>query len=160
MELGSSTRRGRIAVLLAVVIACLAVPATSAAKITVPPGATEGDQYFEEVPNGKGSGSPHGGGSGGGGGTAGGGSGGGGAAGVVAADKSLRALGRDGQAAADLAEANRPPIEKGGNSSAATQQPVSSTEGGGGLGIFFPLLIAGSAVAAIAYGLRRRMFPA
>jgi hypothetical protein len=152
MELGSSTRGGKIAVLLAIVIACLAVPAVSAAKITVPPGATEGDQYFEEVPDGGGSGSVNHGGSGG--------AGGGGSTGLppVAASQALDKLGPDGKAAAGLANTNQPQPLKLDNGKPA--QPSSSTEGEGGMGFWFPLLIAVTAVGAIAYGLRRRLLPA
>jgi hypothetical protein len=153
MELGSSTRGGRIAVLLAVVVACLAVPAVSAAKITVPPGATEGDQYFEEVPDGGGSGSVnHGGGDGSGSGT------GSTAGSQVAATSALDKLGPEGKAAAGLANANKPqPLKLDDGKSA---QPSSSTQGEGGMGLWFPLLIAITAVGAIAYGLRKRLLPA
>jgi hypothetical protein len=154
MQLGSSTRSGRIVALLAIVLACLAVPAVAAAKVTVPPGATEGDQYFEEVPDGGGSGSVN---HGGGGGAGGGGS----STGVpaVAATQALEQLGPDGKAAAGLANDNRPTplkLDKGKRA----QPSSSSTEGEGGMGFGFPLLIAITAIAAIAYGLRRRLLPA
>jgi hypothetical protein len=155
MQLGSSTRGGRIAVLLAVGLACLAVPALATAKITVPPGSTEGDQYFEEVPDGGGSGSVnHGGG-------VGGGPGGGGTTGgpEVAATQTLDQLGADGKSAAALANDNRPPTLKLDNGK-PTHPSSSSTEGEGGMGFWFPLLIGITAVAAIAYGLRRRLLPA
>src|SRR3954463_8332331 len=154
MLLGSSTRRGKIVALLAVGIACLAVPALATAKTTVPPGATEGDQYFEEVPDGGGSGSVnHGGGAGGTGG------GGGTTSGSqVAATQALDQLGANGKAAAALANANRPPEAKA-DKNAPTAPASTPTEGEGGMGLWFPLLIAITAVAAIAYGLRRRLLP-
>jgi hypothetical protein len=159
MLLGRSTRRGRIVALLAVAAACLAVPALASARITVPPGATEGDQYFEEVPDGGGSGSVNHGGSGG---AAGAGGGGGSISGpAVQATQALDNLGPDGRAAAALANANRPPAASHNNKAEvpATSSSSSPTEGEGGMGFWFPLLIAITAVAAIAYGLRRRMLP-
>jgi hypothetical protein len=138
-------------VLLAVFLTCLFVPALAAARVTVPPGATEGDQYFEEAPNGGGSASVD---KGGGGGSTGG--------QPVAATQALDQLGPDGKAAAALANANRPPQAKldtniPGENPAA--QPSSETQGGGGMGFWFPLLIVLTAVAAVAYGLRRRLMP-
>jgi len=157
--------RSRFAALLVAagcVLAMSAVgPALAAAAITNAPGATEGDQYFEEVPNGGGSsGVNHGGGGAGGG-------GGGGAGGAtstgqpVAATKALDQLGSDGKAAAALANANRPPEQgkAGGSKAAPATQTGSPTDGEGGMGFWFPLLIAGTAVVAIAYGLRRRLYP-
>ena len=119
-------------------------PAIAGAKITVPPGSTEGDQYFEEVPNGGGGGSPdrNVGSSGGGGG--------------VAATQALNAMGADGVAAAELANSNRPPSQSGRTS----DDNSSSTSGEGGLGSLFPILLIVTALAAIAYGLRRRLTPA
>jgi hypothetical protein len=121
-------------------------PAIAAARITVPPGSTEGDQYFEEVPNGGGGGSPdrdlNAGGSGG--------------SPGVAATQALNALGPEGVAAADLANSNRPPSKSG----SASDQQSSSSEGDGGLGSLFPILLVVTALAAIAYGLRRRLTPA
>lgn len=155
--MGSLTGNGRIALLLAVFAVLLSVPALAAARVTVPPGATEGDQYFEEVPNGGGSSSVDKGGlSGGGGGAAAGGAATTGA--PVAATKGLDKLGPDGKAAADLANSNRPPVAKP-DKQAPPSQPSSSTEGEGGMGFWFPLLIVLTAVAAIAYGLRRRLTP-
>ena len=139
------------------------VPAVASAAITNAPGATEGDQYFEEVPNGGGSsGVNHHGGGAGSGGT---GSGTGSASQSVAATQSLDKLGPDGQAAAALANANRPPEQtqsgqNGKNPASPATQTVSPTDGDGGMGVWFPLLIAATAVAAIAYGLRRRLYPA
>lgn len=135
---------------------CAFAPAVASAAITNAPGATEGDQYFEEVPNGGGSGGVnHGGGGGAGGGTS-------GTQSPVAGTQSLDQLGPDGKNAAALANANRPPEQ--GNSGRNQASPSSSsqaspTDGNGGMGIFFPLLIAGTAVVAIAYGLRRRLYP-
>ena len=57
MQLGSSTHRGILFALIAIMFA-FAVPTIAVARVTVPPGATEGDQYFEEVPNGGGVPSP------------------------------------------------------------------------------------------------------
>jgi len=130
-------------------------PALSAAAITNVPGATEGDQYFEEVPNGGGSSGVNQGG------------GGGSSTGQpVAGTQALDQLGSDGKAAAALANANRPPEngktggnKAGGNNGAHASQTGSPTDGVGGMGFWFPLLIAGTAVAAIAYGLRRRLYP-
>jgi hypothetical protein len=152
MGLGSCTRTGRAAVLLAVCVACLSVPALASARVTVPPGATEGDQYFEEAPNGGGSGSVDKSG------------GAGGSSGVqpVAGTQSLDQLGPDGKAAAALANANRPPapdVKLGQGQQPPPSQPSSSSEGEGGMGFWFPLLIVLTAVAAIAYGLRRRLMP-
>jgi len=137
----------KLLAILGVFAACALVPAFAGARITVPPGATEGDQYFEEAPNGGGSGSVDR-------------SGGSGA--PVAATPALDALGPQGRAAADLANSNRPPDQAKPNSSqqqTGAQQP-SSTEGGGGMGFLFPLLLVVTALAAVAYGLRRRLNPA
>jgi hypothetical protein len=142
----------------AVVLMALAVPALAAAKITVPPGATEGDQYFEEAPTGGGSGSIDKGG-----GSAAGGSGG---SAPVAATADLNKLGPEGKAAADLANANRPPTSPSPvklhppTQNQPPAQPASSSEGEGGMGFWFPLLLALTVLAAIAYGLRRRLYPA
>jgi hypothetical protein len=153
MGSGRSTRCGRFAVLLAVLLACLLVPAVAGAKVTVPPGATEGDQYFEEAPNGGGSSSvdkdPGADGSAGG--------------QPVAGTQALDQLGADGKAAAALANANRPPqanLDTNVPGKTPPAQPSSDTQGEGGMGFWFPLLIAVTAFAAIAYGLRRRLLPA
>jgi hypothetical protein len=153
MLLGSSTRRGGLAVLGAIILVCVWVPALATAKVTVPPGATEGDQYFEEVPDGSGSGSVDKGGSAGAGGAGGGGS----TGAPIAATQALDKLGPDGKAAADLANSNRPPQLKANNIPPAP--PSSPTVGEDGMGFWFPLLIALTAVAAIAYGLGRRLLP-
>jgi hypothetical protein len=159
MRLGRSLRKRGIATVFAALLMALAMPALAAAKITVPPGATEGDQYFEEAPTGGGSGSID---KGGGGGAAGG-SGGGPA---VAATADLNKLGPEGRAAANLANANRPPVSPSPlklhppSQNPRPAQPASSTEGEGGMGFWFPLLLALTAVAAIAYGLRRVLYPA
>jgi hypothetical protein len=156
MLLGSPTRCRGIALLCAICVVSLCIPALAAAKVTVPPGATEGDQYFEEVPDGGGSGSVN---HGGGGGGAGGGAGGSATASApVAATQDLDKLGPDGKAAAGLANANRPPELKATNIPSATSS--SPTEGDDGMGFWFPLLIIITAVGAIAYGLRRRLMPA
>lgn len=128
----------------------LMMPALAGARITVPPGSTEGDQYFEQVPNGGGSGSVD---------HSGGGGGSGGAGAAVAATQALNALGHDGQAAAALANSNRPP-EQGKSNSGVNAGPVSPTSGEGGMGAWFPILLILTAVAAIAYGVRRRFNPA
>ena len=106
MQPGSSTRTRMVVAVLAVLAVSLAIPAVSAARITVPPGSTEGDQYFEEVPNGGGSGAVNHGGGGGGGGVSGDGTS---VGQQVAATGELNKLGADGKAAAALANANRPP---------------------------------------------------
>jgi hypothetical protein len=143
-----------LAAVIAAIVVCLFLPAVATARITVPPGATEGDQYFEEAPNGGGSASVDKGG------------GAGGAAGSsqgqpVAATQALDKLGPDGKAAAALANANRPPEQLKAHPIPNQQAPSSSpTEGDGGLGFFFPLLIIGSLFAAVAYVLRRRLNPA
>jgi hypothetical protein len=146
---GSSRRLLQGAAVLAALAICLLSPALASARITVPPGATEGDQYFEEVPNGAGGSSVdrHGGGAGG--------SGGGPA---VAATQALNAMGPEGQAAADLANSNRPPVA-GQGSGGDNAQPSSSTAGEGGMGALFPILLVAAALAAVAYGLRRRLNP-
>src|SRR5262245_1133188 len=104
MRLGRSLRRGGLTALLAVLLLAFAVPTIALARVTVPPGSTEGDQYFEEAPNGGGSSSID--------------NGGGGSAGgsgptapsvPVAGTAKLKQLGPDGKAAAALANANRPP---------------------------------------------------
>jgi hypothetical protein len=132
------------------------MPALAIAAINSPPGATEGDQYFEEVPNGAGSSGPnHGGGGGGGGASAG---------QPVKATQALDQLGADGQAAAALANANRPPEQGKGQPQGKKQPPAPSqtsspTDGDGGMGIWFPLLLGLTALAAGAYGIRRRLQP-
>jgi hypothetical protein len=164
MKPGSSRRRYAAIVILGVVGVCALTPAFASAQ-TVPPGSSEGDQYFEEIPSGGGSGSPEKGGGASGGGASGGGASGGGASGGgassgsqdVAAAQALRAKGADGAAAADLANANRPPI---GTKNQGNEPASSSTEGEGGMGPLLPILIAVTALAAIAYGIRRRMSPA
>ena len=143
------------------VMAALALPASAAAeRVSVPPGSTEGDQYTEVVPNGGGSGTVEKGG------------GGGGASGagqVVPATQALNALGPQGQAAASLANSNRPPQQvkqeqrKQGQGKQGNQPkplPSSSTEGEGGMGSLFLLLLVVTALAAIAYSVRRRLTPA
>jgi len=136
-------------------LVCLAVPAVSLAKVTVPPGSTEGDQYFEEAPNGGGSSSVDK--SGG----AGGGAGGASTGAPVAATQQLDRLGPAGKAAAALANANRPPEQlKAHPIPNPSAQSSDSSDGEGGLGIWFPLLLIASAFAALAYFLRRRLDPA
>jgi hypothetical protein len=150
MQLGSSPRKGNAIAFVAILVVCLSVPALAQAAITVPPGATEGDQYFEETPNGGGSGSVNRGGDGSGGGP------------PVAASGELNALGPEGQAAAELANLNRPPQQGKANQANQGSRPEpasSSTEGEGGMGFFFPLLLVVTALAAGAYGLRRRLTP-
>jgi hypothetical protein len=145
---GSSLQLLKAIAILGGFAICALTPAIASAATSVPPGATEGDQYFEEVPNGGGSGSVnHPGGSVGG--------------PPAAATQALNALGPDGQAAAGLANSNKPsqqgPPSSGANANA---QPSSSTEGEGGMGSFFPILLVITGVAAIAYGVRRRLNPA
>jgi hypothetical protein len=77
----------------------------------------------------------------------------------VAATQALDASGPDGQAAANLANSNKPPQAGPGNQ-AANAQPSSSTEGEGGMGSLFPILIVVTALAAIGYGVSRRLNPA
>jgi hypothetical protein len=130
------------------------IPVVASAAITNPPGATEGDQYFEEVPNGGGSGGVNH--------QSGAGGGGGGTAGQpVAGTQALNQLGPDGQQAAAIANANRPPeqVKLNHNQPAPAGQTGSPTDGSGGMGFWFPLLLALTALAAIAYGLRRRLYP-
>ena len=139
-------------------VICALTPALANAAITNVPGATEGDQSWGEAPNGAGSGGVNHGG-GGGGGSVGGGSGG---TAPVAAAQALEQLGPDGKAAAALANANRPPeqVKQGHNRPSPSSQAASPTDGGGGMGFWFPLLLVLTAFAAIAYGLRRRLYPA
>jgi hypothetical protein len=139
---------------VAVLATCALTPAIASAQVTVPPGSSEGDQYFEEIPNGAGSGGPEKGGGDLGGSSGSGGSGGGPG---VAAAQALRALGADGAAAADVANANRPPI---GAENRGNEAESSSTEGEGGIGSLLPILLAVTALGAIAYGLRQRLNPA
>ena len=156
--MGSSLQKLKGVAILGVV-AALVLPASAAGERTsVPPGSTEGDQYTEVVPNGGGSGTVEKGG------------GGGGASGagqVVPATQALNALGPQGQAAADLANSNPPPQEvkqrqqvKQGQGKQPKPEPSSSTEGEGGMGFPFLLLLVLTALAAIAYGVRRRLTPA
>jgi hypothetical protein len=147
VELGSSRKRYAALTLLAVLVACALTPAIASARVTVPPGSSEGDQYFEEIPNGAGSGGPERGGD----------SGGSGGGQDVAAAKALQTLGADGAAAADTANANRPPI---GAENQGDEPASSSTEGEGGMGSLLPILLAVTALGAIAYGLRQRLKPA
>jgi hypothetical protein len=157
MKPGSSRRRYAAIVILGVVGVCALTPAFASGQ-TVPPGSSEGDQYFEEIPSGAGSGSlEKGGGASGGGASGGGASSGSAGSQEVAAAQALRAKGADGAAAADLANANRPPI---GTKNQGNEPASSSTEGEGGMGPLLPILIAVTALAAIAYGIRRRMSPA
>src|SRR4051794_8052754 len=124
MELGSSTRIGRLVAIVAVLVVWLAVPAVAAAKVTVPPGSTEGDQYFEEAPNGAGSSSVD---------KGGGGAGASSAGGPVAATQQLDQLGPSGKAAAALANANRPPEQlKAHPIPNPSSQSSSPTDGDGG----------------------------
>jgi hypothetical protein len=142
------------------VVAALVLPASAASeRVTVPPGSTEGDQYTEVVPNGGGSSTLD---------TGSGGTGGsqgvtGASQGVAPATEGLNALGPEGQTAADLANSNRPPqqVKQGQEQGQQPKpQPSSSTEGEGGMGLLFVLLLVGTALAAIAYGVRRRLTPA
>jgi hypothetical protein len=151
---GSSRTRHAALASLVVVAAFTLMPALASARITVPPGSSEGDQYFEEIPNGAGSGGPERGGDAGG---LGGGQAGSGNGQAVAAAQALSALGAEGAAAADVANANRPPI---GAETQGDEPASSSTEGEGGLGSVFPVLIAITVLGAIAYGLRQRLNPA
>ena len=155
--MGSSLQRLKGVAILAV-LAALALPASAASeRVTVPPGSTEGDQYTEVVPNGGGSSTL---------GTGNGGTGGsqgvtGGSQGVAPATQALNALGPEGQKAADLANSNRPPKDvKQGQGQQPKPQPSSSTAGEGGMGLLFVLLLVVAALAAIAYGVRRRLTPA
>ena len=148
MKPGSSRPRLRAILIVGVLATCLVSPAFAHAVIVVPPGATEGDQYFEEVPNGGGS-------SGAVGGTGGG--------QVTPATQALQSLGADGKAAAAWANSSALPkagSQSGQGSGNPAAIPSSSTEGEGGMGFFFPLLLVITALAAIAYGLRRRLNPA
>lgn len=140
------------------VAAALVVPASAAGeRVTVPPGSTEGDQYTEVVPNGGGSSTLD---------TGNGGTGGsqgvtGGSQGVAPATATLNGAGPEGRKAAELANFNRPPQEiKKGHGQQPKPQPSSSTEGEGGMGLLFVLLLVVTALAAVAYGVRRRLTPA
>jgi hypothetical protein len=137
-----------------VLAACALTPATATARVTVPPGSSEGDQYFEEIPNGAGSGGPERGGDAGGSGS---GQAGAGDGQAVAAVRALRALGAEGAAAADLANANRPPISP---QNQGNEPESSSTEGEGGIGSWLPILLVAIALGTIAYGIRQRLNPA
>ena len=156
MEQGSRSLRFKACAIAGVFAVCALAPGIASAGTTVPPGATEGDQYTEEAPNGGGGSSldRH--------------SDGAGGSGAVPATQALNALGPEGQAAADLANSNRPPEQGGpasqgkqGNSGKPDQTPnappSSSTQGEGGMDFFFPLLLVVTALAAIAYGVRRRL---
>jgi hypothetical protein len=145
---GSSVRGYAAIAILGVLAFCALMPAIAGARVTVPPGSSEGDQYFEEIPNGAGSGGPE---------RGGGDPGGSGDSQEVAAAQGLRALGADGAAAADVASANRPPI---GGKNQGDEPASSSTEGEGGIGSLLVILLAVTALGAIAYGLRRRLNPA
>jgi hypothetical protein len=158
MAVGSSSQRLK-GVAIFVVVAALVLPASAASeRVTVPPGSTEGDQYTEVVPNGGGSSTLD---------TGNGGTGGshgvtGGSQGVVPATQALNAAGPEGQKAADLANSNRPPDVKQAQGQGQQPNPESSssTAGEGGMGLLFVLLLVVTALAAIAYGVRRRLNPA
>jgi hypothetical protein len=141
-----------IAIFAAISICALTPAAASARGTTVPPGATEGDQYFEVAPNGGGSSSVDRD------------SGGSGGSGAVPATQALNTLGPEGRAAAELANSNRPPEQGGPAKQGKPDQtpnapPSSSTQGEGGMDFLFPLLLVVTALAAVGYGLRRRLNP-
>lgn len=146
MRPGSPSRRLLVLAILGAIALFALMPAAAGARITNPPGATEGDQYFEEVPNGGGSSSIDRGGADG--------------SAPVAGAAALSALGPDGQAAADLAQSNRPPEQGQQNRGSQSQTQPSSSQGEAGMGTFFPILLVVTVIAAIAYGLRRRLTPA
>jgi hypothetical protein len=151
VQAGTSSLGLKAYVIFGVFAICTLTPAVAGARSTVPPGSTEGDQYFEQVPNGGGSSSldRHSGGSGG--------------SGAVPATQALNALGPEGQAAADLANSNRPPQEKAGRprqgeaAQRSNEPPASSTEGEEGMEALFPILLGLTALAAISYGAWRRL---
>ena len=155
MKQGSPSQRLKASAIVGVLAVCALTPGIAKAGTTVPSGATEGDQYTEEAPNGGGGSSldRHGGGSGG--------------SGAVPATQALNASGPEGQAAADLANSNRPPEQgsaarqgkPGKPDQTPTAPPSSSTQGEAGMDFLFPLLLIVTALAAVGYGLRRRLNP-
>jgi hypothetical protein len=131
-----------------VVALSLAPVASAQDQVTLPPGSSEADQYFEAIPNGGGNGSidrsrhpnPIPG----------------------SADQTLRSRGAEGRAAADLARNTQPP-SLGQAKSTAGDGPSWNGMGDGpssnGMGILLPILLAAILVTAIGYWLRRHLTP-
>jgi hypothetical protein len=128
----------RFGLVAVVALACALVPPVASAKVTLPPGASEGDQYFEVVPNGDGKssidrsdgdGGP-----------------------PVAAASELNNLGPEGKATADLAQATRPPAAGEPSHPASAEAPSSD-----GMGTLLWILLGSTLLAAVVYGLRRRI---
>lgn len=130
-----------------ILLLALVLPGSAvAASITVPPGNSEADQYFETVPGSSGGRSPD--------------------TSKTAEDAvregrltaaTLRALerrGEVGQAVADVVAQTGPPGGKAGGSglgAAAFEAPDKQ-----GLGALFPIILVATAVGAVAYAVGRR----
>ena len=164
-------RRLAIALVLG---AALGVPSSALGVILVPPGKSGASQYFEDIPTSAGNAAPPGTGPG---------SGttsspgdlahlGQGHAGAA----KLSRLGKDGQAAATLAQQTAPvpaagagstkpgsaaspsvtpPQANGGSATGAVADALGGTGSGGGLGLVFPALLAAGVAAALGLGVWR-----
>lgn len=145
-----STVIGKTTVLI--LLAVLALPVGPAgARVVVPPGNAEADQYFETIP---------------------------GAAGPTtpnpertpedavrdgtlsaATNRALERRGSAGQALATLVAQTAPKRVKGGSSGNAGgpfPKVALGPVGGGGLGALFPLILASTVAAALAFAIERR----
>jgi hypothetical protein len=135
------------AVTLALLLAAaLAAPAGAAVRVVAPPGASEADQYFETLPSSTGPRAPD-------------------------AAKKARdafrdgalteaaegALRRRGPRGLKLATAVAQTAPAGGpRGSGPPGEPAVGPRGEGGLGALFPLVLAATAAAALAFALARR----
>ena len=146
--------------------AALALPSVASAQVTVPPGNSEADQYFETVPNGSGDSSPDGTKS---------------PEEVLTPEQvaELEQLGPDGQAAAALAAATAPDGAEKANGAGGSENagggsgPEGSTTVKGaspvagaasvpareGLGGLLWLIIIGAGLAAVGFAIGRRRSP-
>jgi hypothetical protein len=138
MRRAISSFKAGAALLGCAVALCAIAPTALAQEVTVPPGSSEADQYSEVVPTGDGNSSINRGGGG-----------------AVAADQALRALGPEGQAAADLANATLPQAVEASDAPSAADKPSSE-----GMGILLPITLGITLLAAVAYAGRRRLNPA
>ena len=164
-------RRLVIALLLG---AGLGVPSSALGVVLVPPGKSGANQYFEDIPTSMGNAAPPGTGPG---------------SGTTsspaainhlghgrAGSASLARLGKDGQAAAALAQQTAPtpagratggattsggstgspsatsPQVSGGSAAGAVADALGGTSSGGGLGLMFPILLAAGVAAALGLG--------
>ncbi len=151
-------RKSMTLVLLPALALALAAPGAGAATAVAPPGVSEADQYFETVPGSSGPRSPDGSkkeedavrdGSL-----------------TPATGRALRRRGTAGQAVATAVARTAPPARpargqaaggRGGGSSRPAQQVEAP--GSGGLGVLFPLALAATAAATVAFAVARRRRP-